>query len=470
HGTTIGGVRAFLAVPYAAPPVGELRFRAPRPHPGWDGEFDATARGASCPQVTEGVVSGFTVLPEPDEDCLTLDVWAPPDATDAPVMVWFHGGGFTSGSAHQPLYDGDLVAGEGVVLVSVNYRLGALGFAALDEAADGDAAVGNTGILDQRRALQWVHDNIAAFGGDPARVTIFGESAGGFSVCAHLGIDDEPGSLFTGAIIQSGAGCRQDGDPDEARAATAAWAASLGCATPTPLACLQQLDVDTLLAAADPPSGVVLDGKLLARNAHDRAVAGELTSVSIITGSNLDEWTLFSIGTPVEDEAGLVEALGPFAAARGLDPAEVAALAPGGSPKERFDTLVTDLVFACPALDFAAAVTAGGGTARHYEFRYTSADDPFGLGATHGSELVFLFGHPEGIRGLPTEISDADAAVGATLRHLWTSFATSGEPDAAVDWPVFDPAGSTTLVIDGPEPHLTGEIREGRCARLAALG
>ncbi len=202
----VDGVRNFLAIPYAEAPVGDLAWRAPEPRQPWTDVLDATQGGPACPQTTEGVTAQFVKSPDPDPDCLDLDVWSPDAAGDLPVMVWIHGGGFSTGSAHNPYYNGDDLAAEGVVVVGVNYRLGPQGFLVTDALRDesDDGSVGNYGFLDQQLALRWVQDNIEAFGGDPSNVTIFGESAGGFSVCGHLA-----GSrgLFAKAVIQSGGGC-----------------------------------------------------------------------------------------------------------------------------------------------------------------------------------------------------------------------------------------------------------------------
>ena len=190
------GIHYFKRVPFAAPPVGELRFVAPQPPVPWDGTLDCTVDGPICPQNVlplEGPLAQVMTANQPmDEDCLTLTVTTPAVDGSRPVMVWIHGGAFTGGSGSTPMYDGTSFARDGVVYVSINYRLHALGFLYLDELFEGASSTGNLGILDQVRALEWVRDNIAAFGGDPSNVTIFGESAGGMSVGTLMGTSSAP--------------------------------------------------------------------------------------------------------------------------------------------------------------------------------------------------------------------------------------------------------------------------------------
>ncbi len=202
------GATAWLGVPYAAAPVGALRWRAPQPAPARAGVLEAAAAGPACPQIDRPLLQPDAGGRKGEEDCLTLNVWAPNDvAGPAPVMVWIHGGGFIQGSGGEAIYDGArLAAGQGVVVVSLNYRLGALGFLvhpAFVGEHDDHPSAGNWGLLDQLAALRWVRANIGGFGGDPERVTIFGESAGGVSVCSLLASPLAAG-LVAGAVMQSG--------------------------------------------------------------------------------------------------------------------------------------------------------------------------------------------------------------------------------------------------------------------------
>jgi para-nitrobenzyl esterase len=452
--SAVQGVRSFLAMPYAAPPVGELRWRPPQPAEPWPDVRDATAPGPACPQSTEGVVASVTVIPAWNEDCLTLSVWTPRGADALPVMVWFHGGGLDQGSAHQPLYIGDHLAARGVVVVNVNYRLGALGFLATDElAAEEGGVFGNYGLADQTAALGWVTDNIGAFGGDPANVTIFGESAGGFSVCGHLASPASAG-LFHRAVVQSGGGCDRLQPADQAAAAGAAFVDASGCGE---LACLRAMSAEQVIATPFSPT-LVADGTILTTTARDQAAAGDPPTVPVLIGSNADEATLFTLGAPEPSEQDLLARAG----ANGGDAASVLALYPPdqyASGLARLQAMLTDNGFVCPTLDFASVAP----DTFVYHYTYVSASNPFGLGATHGAELVLLFGHPEGIRGLGTEFDAATAAVSDALQQAWVAFATTGDPG----WPAYGEGGAVMLLDDPPE--LTTEIRGGRCTALAEL-
>lgn len=447
RGTTsaVDGVRAFLDIPYAEPPVGDLRFAPPVRRAAWTDELDATSPGAACPQLDEGPTAQFTVIPEWDDDCLSLSVWAPEGADHLPVLVWFHGGGFTSGSAHQPYYIGDQLAGRGAVVVNVNYRLGALGF--LD---------GNWGLLDQIAALDWVHRNIAEFGGDPEHVTIFGESAGGFSVCGHLATP-QPG-VFHQAIIQSGGGCDRLQELDEANAATAALLDAASCAD---IECLRAVPTADLLAL--PFNPVLINDKVtLDRTALDLAVSRELPSRPVINGFNADEATLFTVGQPEptdEELVGLVEVL--------IDDPQDAAAVLALYPADQFETRLdryreiwTDVVFACPAIAFADATD----NTFVYEFSYVSPSTPFDLGATHGAELAFLFGHPEGLTILESTLDPADQRVSDRLQEAWVAFAATGSPG----WDHYDHDAGGVLDI-GVDDTFVDTVRGGRCTALNEL-
>ncbi len=469
EGVDEDGVHAWRAIPYAAPPLGENRWRDPQPHPGWSTPLAATEPGAACIQPTDDPVTQLLVIPEQDEDCLTLSVYAPTGASDLPVMVWIHGGGFVTGSAHQPLYDGVDLAAEGVVVVAVNYRLGPLGFLALNELGEeGGGRIGNYGIADQIAALGWVADNAAAFGGDPGNVTVFGESAGGFSVCALLGAPSAAG-LFHKAIIQSGGGCESFGDLDEALAAGAEVAEATGCADGLAgdevLECLRAVPTGDLLLASSEGS-VVGDGVLLTEPAISRAQAGELGDLPIMMGSNLDEYTLFTFSSPEPADGDLDALVEPFTD----DPSALLALYPPAdydSNLARLQTLLADQVFACPARRLARAMAANG-PVYAYEYRYVSDADPFGLGATHGAELVFVFANPEGIVGLEPELDEVSAALSDEIQTAWTTFAASGAPAPSVAWPAETPDEPAVMLLDR-ELSVVDEIRDGRCDQIAAL-
>src|SRR6266852_5987883 len=304
RGTSSDGVDRFLGIPYGAPPVGNLRWRPPQPHGRWRGVRDATAFANHCPQL----VSPFG-LASTTEDCLYLNVFRP--ARDdqegdegrrrgddeghegrLPVMVWIHGGGLLVGESDD--YDPVRLVRHGVIVVTINYRLGVLGFLAHPAltAESPDHASGNYGLMDQQAALRWVQRNIARFGGDPRRVTIFGESAGGLSVHSHLASPLSAG-LFHHAIVESGAYALTQPSLAAAEAQGTAVARAAGCSAQT-ASCLRAAPVATLLAALTVPTVVPdVDGKVLTQTIQAAFTSGSFNRVPVIEGSNHDEWRLF---------------------------------------------------------------------------------------------------------------------------------------------------------------------------------
>ncbi len=455
--SAVDGIRSFLNIPYAAAPTGENAWRPPQPREPWDQPLDATEPGPSCPQTSEGVTTAFLETPEADPDCLSLNVWTPEDAEQLPVMVWIHGGGLSTGSAHEPYYIGDDLAAEGVVVASMNYRLGPQGFLATEQLAlEGDDAVGNYGFLDQQAALEWVRANIGGFGGDPDAVTIFGESAGGFSVCGHLAAPGSVG-LFDQAIVQSGGGCDGFESRDRALADGAAFLRSAGC---DDMACLRELSDDELNALEDFGTGLVADGVVLSETAHELAERDELGDIPVFIGSNADEATLFTIGQEEPSDADLVE----LAASFSDDPEALVAL----YPAEEFDTnlaryqaMFTDVRFTCPTMAFASVVPESF----VYHYTYVSAQNPLDLGATHGGELASLFSHPEGIVAIEIERDETSLELSDLIQQAWSAFATDGDPGDAFD-PYAD-GGSVTLLEVPFEP--ADQIRGGRCEQVGEL-
>ena len=253
HGSQSGHVRQFLGSPYADQPIGDLRWRAPQPAPKWTGVLETTAYGNECPQTLSFAGPSVT------EDCLYLNVWTPSGAHDLPVMVWIHGGAFIFGSGNDKWYQGDNLVAQGMIVVTINYRLGAFGFLAhpaLDVEDPAYPTSGNYGIEDQRVALQWVQKNIKAFGGDPKRVTVFGESAGGFSTCVHY-TSGRADDLFANAISESGFCTATVLAPGHATADSLGLdlGTQLGCpgGQPSALACLRAVSVETILSATNLP-------------------------------------------------------------------------------------------------------------------------------------------------------------------------------------------------------------------------
>jgi para-nitrobenzyl esterase len=448
--------RLFAGIPYAAPPLGPLRFQPPASALPWPGVRDATHPGPRCIQ---------DLSHQPDfgvptsEDCLTLSVWTPAPERAAgkqlPVMVWIHGGAFVNGSGD--IYNSRWLTARGdIIVVTINYRLGALGFLAHPGLGPpGD--VGNYGLADQQAALRWVHNNIAGFGGDPAKVTIAGESAGGMSVCDHL-VSPASAGLFRAAIIQSGP-CQAQADLAGAQKASLDYAKQVGCGDPATAAkCLRSLPPDRLLKppsyfriGSDSLTGPVTGTAVLPTSPVSALAAGRAARVPVLIGTNHDEFTLFVAmqylrlgrefsSIPYRDL--LADTFGPDAAAVGQHyPTDRY----GGSVPLAYSAAVTDGVFACIA-DRLADALARTEPVYAYEFNDRGAPAPeplrtlpFPVGASHSLELRYLFD----MGGAPP-LNPAQRVLSDQMLAYWTQFVTNGEPraDGQPDWPELghDPA------------------------------
>ncbi|MCU0756186.1 MAG: carboxylesterase family protein [Xanthomonadales bacterium] len=480
------GRRQFLGIPYVAAPVGALRWRAPQPALPRPQVLAAQALGASCPQRAVG--EGFfpSDLGVIDEDCLRLNVWTPaPDGPPKPVMVWIHGGGLTQGSASErrsdggPFYDGARLSDDGVVMVSINYRLGPLGFAALREFA-GEApdhpSAGNYGLLDQIAALRWVRDNIAAFGGDPARVTIFGESAGGVSVCALMASPLANG-LFHRAIIQSG-NCRRSlaglnsasGNQEAGYAQGERMLTALGCATAADRrACLRAQPWPRLIEVLQPTVGfgrtgesfgLLLDQHSLTQTPGLAMEAGSVAAVPLIVGVNADEYTTLLPPDSRPPTVAAYEALvrGSFPTIAPLVLAQYPASA-YPAPWYAWADLLDDLNFACPARLAAERHSVRGRPAWRYIYTHIYANATAPLGAFHGGELGFLFGPAP-------SFTSAEVALSATMQRYWTRFAATGDPSGGSDpaWPARDATQDLGLELSGPRVGRLDDYRRSQCA------
>lgn len=481
------GVARFAGIPFAAPPTGSLRFRAPRPPAPWDGQRDATAFGAVSPQNASMMDALFGGEAEPwEEDCLHLNVWttspaplndsgaavtgeaaaANPDTAPMPVMVWIHGGGFEMGSGSSPLYDGTRFAHDGVVFVSLNYRLGSLGFLDLTSVDPAEAGSGNVGLLDQIAALEWVRNNIASFGGDPDDVTIFGESAGAMSVSLLLTAERAQG-LFHKAIAQSGALMAKPAPT--ARADTAEFMAAAGVTT---VAELRAMPVEELLKAhatmsavrlADPEAVIrrtgspisflsftpVADGVVLPTDPEAELAAGSAAGVALLTGTNLEEWKLFSMmSPPIEDDDDLRRRVGLMTT--DVDGALSAYAADGGeqSPADVECAVLTDVVFCIPATRMADAQVAH---APVHQYRFDWKSPAFGgmIGAAHAVEIPFVFQLVNDHRLHVLIGSDAPAELADAMHDAWVSFARTGTPSVAGigTWPSLPKNASTRPVV-----------------------
>jgi para-nitrobenzyl esterase len=439
-GLSIGAVQEFRGIPYAAPPVGELRWKPPAPAVGWVNPRNALKSGPACPQPSG---SGLVVR-QTSEDCLTLDVTAPaPMAEKLPVLVWIHGGAFHQGSGSDALHNrARLAARAHAVVVTLNYRLGPLGFLSHRELAiEMRRQVSPSfGILDQRAALEWVRRNIAAFGGDPTNVTLFGESAGAASVCTHLASPNSLG-LFTRAIMQSGV-CSGTFffDPNRAEAQGAALAAAVGCSGEAEIACLRTKSSATLAAALPlkrgvllPPGvwwGPVVDGIELPRVPLAAMRSGDFAHVPVIIGWNQDEGVLFTHGFK-DLAAGEVAEFARQMFGERAEP-EVTARYARATAKESLTDLVTDGIFACDARRTARALTAQGVPVFLYEWQHP-LDDPRArpLGATHTVDLFFVWGPGETI-----DLTERERPLSETVMEAWGRFALTGSPaHRTLAWP-----------------------------------
>jgi para-nitrobenzyl esterase len=451
-GEVADGVTRFLGIPYAASPTGPLRFAAPEPPAAWDATRDCTKFGATPPK--PAYVAPFDeLLPEPDipgDDWLTLNVWTPDMAGRAPVMVWIHGGAFSNGNSAVAMYDGYPFARDGVVLVSINYRLGIDGFALLPDAPP------NRGLLDQVAALAWVRDNITAFGGDPARVTIFGESAGGMSVTTLLGMPRARG-LFARAIAQSGA-AQTGADPADARLVTGelsmvlgfdATAASLAGLPIEKLIAAQATVRDAMAAAPDPARWgasvvstsmafvPVVDGTVLPLHPLAALEAGHGADAPLLAGTNTEEFRLFAVPNGLA-AAVTADALPAVLGMLGIRPG-IAALyqanRPEASPGDVMCALITDRFFRNPLFAAAEARAAAGGPGRTYLYEFAWRSQVQDLGAAHALEIPFVFDN--------LSSPDARLAIGETPRTdlaaemhaVWIRFAATGDPG----WQAFGP-------------------------------
>ena len=471
RGSAAAAVAMFRAVPYAASPEGPLRFAPPAPHPGWSGTRDATRDGPAGPQLPSRLekVMGRVEFAQ-GEDSLTLTIAAPlplDAGAKRPVMVWFHGGAWMSGASSLPVYSGaELARAGGVIVVGVNYRLGVLGY--LDvKGMPGSGTGANFGLLDHVAALRWVKDNIAAFGGDPGNVTLFGQSAGGGSIASLLEMP-EAVPLFRRAILQSAAlmpPVRREAAAvvtdtvlkslglDRARLAAlrdvpvakildAQRAAVMALGKPTDPTPLYRMVRDETTLKHDPPAGVA---------------AGTAAGIDIMIGTTRDEVHAFFVGNEALagiDRAGITKALGgtPKAAAA---VETYAKRHPGASPPELFSTLRTDKMFRLPSIAFAEAQ---GRHARTYLYRFDwqpTADAPYG--AAHCIELPFMFGNFadwDAMPGQPAMLAGGDRAamtrLAKAMQGAWIAFAKTGSPNHAAlpEWKPWTRAARHSMVFD----------------------
>ena len=478
HGPVEGfqqdALHVFKGIPYAAPPVGNRRWLPPAPHTPWSETRATKEFGPAAPQTPLAALeflAAFDVGSKIDEDCLTLNVWTPGlDEARRPVLVWIHGGAFVIGAGSQTIYDGASLAAKGdVVVVTVNYRLGALGFLNLREVTQGRIpASGNEGLLDQSAALAWVRDNIERFGGDPRNVTLFGESAGGMSTGCHLAMPDSRG-LFHKAIPQSGA-CHTANTRERAIRVSRHFLETLGVDA-RDLETLLNMPFERLLEAQaamtdanniDPELGGMpfqpcVDGSVLAQTPIEAVRAGHAANVPVLVGSTLDEWKLLAPSDPTLltlDAEGLAErlAMNVGEAAPRITQTYSKALQERGvdpTPTQIFIAAETDRVFRMPALELAEAQREQNTPAYNYLFTWDSPALGGLLGSCHALELAFVFGTIESSGGRDFSGSGPQCdALEAAIQDSWIAFARSGDPStpALGKWPVYGEARETMIL------------------------
>jgi para-nitrobenzyl esterase len=479
RGKQAGQMQEFLGIPYAAPPVGPLRWAPPQPAATWHGVRPATAFAPHCPQSAGDFGRASTT-----ENCLYLNVFRPASSGAArlPVMVWIHGGGFVGGESDD--YNPSALVADGVIVVTLNYRLGALGFladAALASKSGGPA--GDYGLMDQQAALRWVQRNIARFGGDVHNVTIFGESAGGQSVLLQL---MSPGArgLFAKAIVESGAFAEYPLSLAAAEAQGHTFAAKVGCShgtAPQLAQCLRKVPVATILAGQNQSGASAdVDGLVLTQPEKTALADGDFTHVPVIDGTNHDEWRLF---------VALAESQGHFVTAANYQASIASTLFVSRSlasiiataypvrkypsPPLAISAVGTDAIFSCPAL-LADQDMSKYTPVYAYEFNDENApasypNPGFPYAATHASELQYLFGLPASSHGT---LSAQQRQLAGAMRQEWTSFAKSGVPSArgAAHWPRFTSGSQAMLSLIPPSPRLESSFSTEHHCDFWALG
>jgi len=480
---TGSGVAAYKGIPYAKAPTGDLRWRPPVAAAAWEGVRDAREYGHACLQPPSDPKSlYFDGTASTSEDCLTLNVWTPTGARKLPVMVWIHGGALVGGSSREPMYDGIRIARRGIVFVSINYRLGLLGYLAHPalSAESPQHLSGNYGLLDQIEALRWVRDNIAAFGGDPHQVTIAGESAGGLSVIELLASPLARG-LFNRAISQSGympsyrllheegfgLPSAETAGTELATRAGAASAAALRAADPVAL-------FQAGLATGWQPEPVI-DGVVLKRQMAETFARGEQAKVAVLAGFNEGEIrSLLYLLPKVPDSHAAYEA--DVRSRFGASAAEFLDVYPGVDPRADVMAATRDAIYGWAAQNLVRRQAAAGQAAYLYFFRHgTPAERARDLAAFHASELPYIFGQVGPSAALGPNwprppLTSAESQLADALMSYWVSFVRDGKPQAAGEpaWPRFTAAQRGYLDID-ERPSVQNDLHPGAFAFADAL-
>jgi para-nitrobenzyl esterase len=483
QGIIVGQTREFLGIPFAAPPVGPLRWKSPQPAAAWTAPLDASKAGAECTQFAD---LSTTVDPSSSEDCLTLNVWTPakPMASPAPVMVWLFGGGFTLGSAGDPSYDGQALSeATGAVIVTLNYRLGPLGFLAHEALTAEDPSHPSSGMYgfeDQRAALSWVKTNAAAFGGDPASVALFGESAGGISTCLHL-ISPKSDGLFQRAMIESGP-CDTAGQSlTDAETQGGDLATALGCTDPSSvLTCMRAATSSAVLAALPLKAGYisaagvnwfpVVDGWNITDQPPTLFANGSVSKTPTLLGTNKNEGSLFFLLanlTPTDDaeNQAILEAIFPGQGAA------IVAQYPSSAYASAQDAAVDafgDGTFVCPTRRAARALVKAGAPVYLYQFTHAVTSGLFqGIGVYHSSELPFIWGNPY----LGINLDAQEKQLSKEMMGYWFGMAANADPTSkdAFAWPAYQEATDMNIDLDLTLSTETG-LKKSLCDFWDGLG
>ncbi|MFE7422848.1 carboxylesterase/lipase family protein [Rhodococcus sp. NPDC057529] len=471
QGNEHGEMHSYLGIPYAAAPVGDLRWRPPQQPPSWTSPLDATEYGNSCPQNAD---LGVFAKAGGNEDCLNLNVFVSKKSAESkkklPVLVWIHGGALAVGGGGD--YDPSKLAVDGgMVVVTINYRLGLLGYFA-DPALDREGhPFGNYGLMDQQFALDWVQRNIATFGGDPGNVTISGESSGGNSVLAHVASPLSSGK-FQHAIPMSGAAIALQfpvfGAPrplDVAERTGTDFTKAVGCGSRGP-ECLRELPLNQILATQSPYliNQVIIDGRVIPTHPAEAFKSGKFNHVTLINGSTRDEGTFFA-GFPENESGapltapGYPGALDAYFGPLTQDVLKEYPLDAFSNPSEALGAAVTDMQFACPGRAINRWMADQTPT---YAFEFSDRTAPsylnpttFALGAAHTFELAYLFPRFHGGAGNPIELNPLQEKLSDKMVDYWSNAA--GAEDREEEWPQYSPAEENTMSLILPEPRMDSQ-------------
>ena len=453
----------FNGIPYAQPPVGALRWREAQPPQSWSGIRDGARFAGIAPQIKSAAEALIGGTPgEQSEDCLYLNIWTPSlEGAPRPVMVWIHGGAFVTGAGTLGTYNGKRLAALGdVVVVTINYRLGAFGFLNLADATDGKLpGNGTEGLTDQIAALRWVKENIANFGGDAGNVTVFGESAGAMSIGALLAAPRARG-LFHKAILQSGAahiGRKRDASAKIARLLIDRLGGDPLSATKEAILKAQGEIIDMPRGSGGMPFAPTIDGDILPTRAIEQVRAGSARGIPILAGTTMEEWKLFTAARPklrLMDSAKLRRYTASLVGEEHAD--ALLAVHAEGSAFERWNAVMTDHTFAVPAARLLEAQSAYAPSFA-YRFDWRSPLLAGFLGSCHALELGFVFGtYNEKLAGAFFGKGAAADALSASMMLSWVQFARTGDPSSTLTgtWPRYDAATRATIMLGDGDPHV----------------